>query len=201
MSKSEDNPLMSSFARRLAAVVSWIGHPLVFATATVAIVVATQLPARMAFAILAALLLSVIGPTAVLLILGVRSGRWRDADVSVREERGRLYPVAIPLSAFGTLITWWIGAPGYILRGGIVTLLLLVIAAITNLWFKISLHALFAAFFTAVLFRLSPIYGSAALLVAALIFWSRLFLTRHTLIETIGGFVLGLAGGIAAAWL
>ena len=80
-------------------------------------------------------------------------------------------------------------------------MLLLVIAAITNLWFKISLHALFAAFFTTVLFRLSPIYGSAALLVAALIFWSRLFLTRHTLIETISGFVLGLAGGIAAAWL
>lgn len=201
MSKSEDTPLMSSFARRLAGVVSWIGHPLVFATATVAIVVATQLPARMAFAILAALLLSVIGPIAVLLILGVRSGRWRDADVSVREERRLLYPVAIPLSAFGTLITWWIGAPGYILRGGIVTLLLLVIAAVTNLWLKISLHALFAAFFTALLFRLSPIYGSAALLVAALIFWSRLFLMRHTFTETISGLILGVAGGIAAAWL
>jgi len=192
---------MSTFARRLAAVVSWIGHPLVFVTATVAIVVATQLASRMAFAILATLFLSVIGPTAVLLVLGVRSGRWRDADVSVREERRRFYPVAIPLSAFGTLITWWIGAPGYILRGGIVTLLLLVIAAITNLWFKISLHMLFAAFCTVLLFRLSPIYGGAAFLLAALIFWSRLFLTRHTLRETISGLILGVAGGLAAGWL
>ncbi len=173
---------MSVLARRLAAVVSWIGHPLVFVTATVAIVAATQLASSMAFAILATLLLSVIGPTAILLIVGVRSGRWRDADVSVREERRRFYPVAIPLSAFGTLITWWIGAPGYILRGGIVTLLLLVIAAITNLWFKISLHTLFAAFCTGVLFRLSPIYGSAAFLLMALIFWSRLFLKRHRLL-------------------
>lgn len=192
---------MSISARRLAAVVSWIGHPLVFVTATVAIVVTTQLASRMAFAILAVLLLSVIGPTAVLLILGVRSGRWRDADVSVHEERRHFYPVAIPLSALGTLMTWWIGAPNYILRGGIVTLSLLIIAALVNYRSKISLHTLFAAFCTAVLFRLSPIYGSAAFLLAALIFWSRLFLARHTLTETISGLILGAAGGIAAAWL
>jgi hypothetical protein len=192
---------MSIFARRLAAVISWIGHPLVFVTVTVAIVVATQLAARMAFAILAALLLSVIGPTAILLIQGVRSGRWQDADVSVQEERRRFYPVAIPLSALGTLITWWIGAPTYILRGGIVTLSLLIIAALVNHRSKISLHTLFAAFCTAVLFRLSPIYGGAAFLLAALIFWSRLFLMRHTLTETISGLILGVAGGIAAAWV
>ena len=155
----------------------------------------------MAFAILAVLVLSVIAPTAVLLILGVRFGRWRDADVSVREERKRFYPVAIPLSAIGTLITWWMGAPRYILRGGIVTLLLLVVAAIANLRFKLSLHTLFAAFCTLVLLRVNTIYGGMALVLTALIFWSRLFLVRHTFAETAGGLLLGIAGGIAAAWM
>ena len=192
---------MSIFARRLAAVVSWIGHPLVFVTISVGIVLTTQLASRSAVSLLAALFLAVIAPMAVLLFLGVRSGRWRDADVSVREERKRFYPIAIPLSAAGTIVMWLAGAPRYILRGGIVTLLLLMIAAITNLRFKISLHVLFAAYCTVILFRVNALCGGAALLLAALVFWSRLFLGRHTLAETIAGAVLGVTGGIFAAWV
>lgn len=185
---------------RLATVVSWIGHPLVFVTTCVAIVVLTQLTSRAAGAVLAALFLSVIVPMGVLLFLGVRSGRWRDADVSVREERKRFYPVAIPLSLLGTFMTWLVGAPRYILRGGIVTLMLLVIAAITNLRFKISLHTLFASYCTMILFRVSVLCGVAALVLAGLVFWSRLFLSRHTPGENIAGLVLGLMGGMVTAW-
>jgi len=185
---------------RLATVVSWIGHPLVFVTACVAIVVITQLTSRAAGAILAALSLSVIGPTGVLLFVGVRSGRWRDADVSVREERKRFYPVAIPLSALGTFMTWLVGAPRYILRGGIVTLMLLVIAAIANLRFKISLHTLFASYCTVILFHVNVLCGLTALVLTALVFWSRLFLSRHTLSENMAGLALGFIGGIVTAW-
>lgn len=136
----------------------------------------------------------------VLLFAGVRSGRWRDADVSVREERQRFYPLAIPLSALGTLMIWLVGAPRYILRGGIVTLMLLVIAAITNLRFKISLHTLFASYCTVILFRVNVLCGLTALVLTALVFWSRLFLSRHTLSENIAGLALGFMGGIATAW-
>jgi hypothetical protein len=195
---------MSILARvplgRLATVVSWIGHPLVFVTTCVAIVVITQLTSRAAGAILAALSLSVIGPVGVLLFVGVRSGRWRDADVSVREERKRFYPVAIPLSALGTFMTWLVGAPRYILRGGIVTLMLLVIAAIANLRLKISLHTLFASYCTVILFRVNVLCGLTALVLTALVFWSRLFLSRHTLSENMAGLALGFIGGIVTAW-
>jgi hypothetical protein len=85
-------------AARVARFVSWIGHPLVIITTSVGIVVATQLPARMGVLILAALFLAVIAPTAFLLVAGARSGRWQDANVSVREERRRFYPWAIPFS-------------------------------------------------------------------------------------------------------
>jgi hypothetical protein len=192
---------MSILSRRLAVIVSWIGHPLVFVTVSVGIVLATQLASRRAIGLIGALFLAVIAPTGVLLFLGVRSGRWRDADVSVREERKRFYPIAIPLSALGTIVMWLANAPRYILRGGVITLLLLIAAAITNHWSKISLHTLFATYCTVILFRVNMFCGPAALILAALVFWSRLFLSRHTVFENIGGVVLGAVGGIATAWM
>lgn len=186
--------------QKLARFVSWIGHPLVFVTLSVGIVVTTQLPAHSALVILAVLCLSTVAPVGLLLFLGVRSGRWRDADVSVRTERRRFYPIAIPLSAIGTLITWLIGSPHYIVRGGVVTLLALVFCAVTNFWLKISLHILFASYCTVVLFQINPICGSAALLLALLVAWSRLFLDRHTVAEAAAGMALGTLAGFAATF-
>jgi membrane-associated phospholipid phosphatase len=187
-------------AARFARVVSWIGHPLVFVTISVGIVVTTQLTSSAAVPILAALLLSVVVPTAILLVAGVRSGRWQDADVSVREERKRFYPWAIPFSALGTLVTWLIRAPFFVVRGGLVTLALFVVAAITNFWLKISLHTLFASYCTVILFRINTLCGTVALIFAGLVFWSRLFLSRHTFVEVLAGVGLGISGGIIAAW-
>jgi membrane-associated phospholipid phosphatase len=187
-------------AVRFARAVSWIGHPLVFVTISVGIVVTTQLTSSAAVPILAALLLSVVVPTAILLVAGVRSGRWQDADVSVREERKRFYPWAIPFSALGTLVTWLSRAPFFVVRGGLVTLVLFVVAAITNFWLKISLHTLFASYCTVILFRINPLCGTVALIFAGLVFWSRLFLSRHTFVEVLAGVGLGISGGIIAAW-
>src|SRR6266852_2486252 len=153
-------PMSILSPRRLAILVSWIGHPLVFVTISVGIVMTTQLASRAAIPLLAALFLSLIAPTGLLLFFGVRSGRWGDADVSVREERKRFYPIAIPLSALGTIVMWLANAPRYILRGGVVTLLLLISAAIINHWSKISLHTLFAIYCTVILFRVSIFCGS-----------------------------------------
>jgi len=192
---------MSILARRIATIVSWAGHPLVFVTISVGVVLATQLSSRRAIGLIGALFLAVIAPTGVLLFFGVRSGRWRDADVSVREERKRFYPIAIPLSALGPILMWLANAPRYILRGGVITLLLLIGAAIANHWSKISLHTLFATYCTVILFRVNLFCGSAALILAGLVFWSRLFLSRHTISENISGVALGAVGGIATAWM
>jgi hypothetical protein len=187
-------------AARFARAISWIGHPLVFISISVAIIVATQLVAKAALPILAALFFSVILPTAILLLSGVRSGRWRDADVSIREERKRFYPWAIGFSSLGTLISWLIHAPFFIVRGGLVTLVLFLIAALVNFWLKISLHIMFAAYCTTILFRISGICGAVAMIIAGLIFWARLFLSRHTVAEALAGAALGLIGGIVASW-
>jgi len=192
---------MSILSRRQAVIVSWIGHPLVFVTISVGIVLTTQLAAHLAIPLLAALFLALIAPMGLLLFFGVRSGRWADPDVSVHEERKRFYPIAIPLSALGTVVMWLANAPRYILRGGVITLLLLLAAAITNHWSKVSLHTLFATYCTVILFRVNLFCGSTALILAGLVFWSRLFLSRHTIFENISGVALGAVGGIVTAWI
>src|SRR5438477_6399470 len=169
---------VTTFAR----LVSWIGHPLIFVSASVAVVVGTQLGLR-SLPILLALLLSTLVPTAILLLSGVRSGRWSDADVSVRKERQRFFPWAIPFSLAGVIAMWWLQAPSYIIRGGMVTLGLFLVSCLANFRLKLSLHALFAFYCAIILFRIGLMWGAIALMLAVLVAWSRLFLRRHTRIE------------------
>src|SRR5438270_9600026 len=187
---------VTTFAR----VISWIGHPLVFVSASLAVVVETQLDPLTGLPILWALVLSTLVPTAILLLSGVRSGRWSDADVSVRKERQRFFPWAVPFSLAGVIAMWWLQAPSYIIRGGMVTLGLFLVSWLVNFRLKLSLHAFFACHCAIILYRIGLIYGAIALVLAVLVAWSRLFLRRHTHIELITGIALGLMGGFLAGW-
>jgi hypothetical protein len=185
---------------RFARAISWIGHPLVFVTVSVGLVVLSRLANRTGLIVLLTLFVSVILPIALLLFGGVRFGRWSDADVSVRAERIRFYPIAIPISAIGLLGLWLRHAPGFLLRGALVTFVLFILAGIANLRIKLSLHTLFAFYCTTILFRVSAVFGTIALGLAVLVFWSRLYLQRHDLAEMLVGTLIGFAGGIATAW-
>jgi hypothetical protein len=196
----QDRPSPLNASARFARAISWIGHPLVFVTLSFGVVIALRLPNRVGVTVLLALLLSVIFPTALLLFRGVRSGRWSDADVSVRKERNRFYPMAIPISALGVCLLWFLRAPAFVARGAFVTLGLLVAAAIANFRIKLSLHALFAFYCAVILFRVQPAFGASALVLALLVFWSRLYLQRHDVPEMLTGTLLGIAGGVVTAW-
>src|SRR5438309_8496410 len=95
---------VTTFAR----LISWVGHPLVFVLASVAVVIGTQLGPRTGLPILLALLLSTIVPTAILLLSGVRSGRWSDADVYVRKVRQCFFQWAVPLSLAVMFYMLWL---------------------------------------------------------------------------------------------
>jgi len=180
--------------------VSWIGHPLVFISLSVGIIIALRLANRAGLALSLTLLATVILPMALLLFRGVQSGRWSDPDVSIHAERVRFYPRAISISAvavFGLLVS---RAPAFALRGATMTLFLLIIAALINFRIKLSLHALFAFYSAVILFVVNPVVGAVALAVALLVFWSRLCLKRHDLLETLVGAFLGLLGGLVTAW-
>ena len=180
--------------------VSWIGHPLVFISLSVAIIIVLRLASRAGLALFLTLLATLILPMALLLFLGTRSGRWSDTDVSIRAERVQFYPRAIPISAMAVIALWLLHAPALALRGAVVTLFLLVVAALINFRIKLSLHALFAFYSAIILFVVHPVVGAIAFALAFLVFWSRLYLGRHDLLETLVGASLGLLGGLVTAW-
>lgn len=180
--------------------VSRIGHPLVFITLSVGIIVALRLANRAGLALLLTLLATVILPMALLLFRGFRSGRWSDPDVSIRAERIRFYPRAISISAVAVIALLLLHAPAFALRGATITLFLLIIAALLNFRIKLSLHALFAFYSAIILFVINPVTGAVAFALALLVFWSRLYLKRHDLSETLVGALLGLLGGLVTAW-
>ena len=180
--------------------VSWIGHPLVFISLSVGIIIALRLASRAGLALLLTLLATVILPMALLLFRGFQSGRWSDPDVSVRAERVRFYPRAISISAVAVIELLLSRAPAFALRGAMVTLFLLIMAALINFRIKLSLHALFAFYSGVILFVVNPVVGAVAFALALLVFWSRLYLKRHDLLETLVGAFLGLLGGLVAAW-
>ena len=180
--------------------VSWIGHPLVFISLSVGIIIALRLANRAGLTLSLTLLATVILPMALLLFRGFQSGRWSDPDVSVRAERVRFYPRAISISAVAVIALWLSRAPAFALRGAKVTLFLLILAALINFRIKLSLHALFAFYSGVILFVVNPVVGAVAFALALLVFWSRLYLKRHDLLETLVGAFLGLLGGLVTAW-
>jgi len=179
--------------------VSWIGHPLVFISLSVGIIIALRLANRAGLTLSLTLLATVILPMALLLFRGVQSGRWSDPDVSIHAERVRFYPRAISISAVAVFVLLLSRAPAFALRGATMTLFLLIIAALINFRIKLSLHALFGFYSAVILFVVNPVVGAVASAVALLVFWSRLYLKRHDLLETLVGAFLGLLGGLVTA--
>ena len=183
----------------LARWVSWIGHPLVFISLSITVIIILRLANRAGLALLLTLLVTLILPMALLLFWGTRTGRWSDADVSIRSERVRFYSRAIPISAMAVIALWLLRAPAMALRGAVVTLFLLLVAALVNFRIKLSLHALFAFYSAIILLVVHPVVGVIAFALAFLVLWSRLYLGRHDLLETLVGASLGLLGGLVTA--
>ena len=172
---------------------------MVFISLSVAIIIILRLANRAGLALLLTLLVTLILPMAFLLFWGARTGRWSDADVSIRSERVRFYPRAISISAMAVIALWLLRAPAMALRGAVVTLFLLLVAALVNSRIKLSLHALFAFYSAIILFVVNPVVGAIAFALAFLVFWSRLYLGRHDLLEMLVGASLGLLGGVVTA--
>ena len=49
-------------------------------------------------------------------------------------------------------------------------------------------------------FVVNPVVGGVGFTLALLVFWSRLYLTRHDLRETLVGAFRGLLGGLVTPW-
>jgi hypothetical protein len=176
--------------------ISILGHPFVLIPLLVAAVTVRWLPPERVAVIVGIVLLVSVVPMLLLMSRRVRSGAWTNYDVSVREQRSGMYPVAMAIAGCTTLILWAIGTPRTVLAGVVATLVLIVIASVVNLWLKISLHTAFAVFTAISLISLGWGVTVAGLVLALAIAWSRLELGRHTWPEVVGGALLGAVVGV-----
>jgi hypothetical protein len=174
--------------KKIALVLSVIGHPFVLMPLTVAFMVR---PAKLAMAIAICMVVAMLAVIA----RRVAAGEWSDYDVSDREQRHGFYPIALIVVAIAAAVSWMLHLPAGFVRGLIVAGGLLATSAVLTHWTKVSLHVLIGAFCVVTLttadLRAAALVGSLVIAVA----WSRVALRRHTVAQVVIGAFLGSAFG------
>ncbi len=131
-------------------------------------------------------------PVLVLVLLRVRAGRYEDVGVSVREDRHLLYVLAGACFLLLIILLIIFDAPGVVRETLQAALFAFGVAAVLNRAIgKVSLHMLAmggcAAVFAFTSAPLAVVLGLLSLPVG----WSRLYLTRHTVLEVVLGWSVG----------
>jgi membrane-associated phospholipid phosphatase len=180
----------------LARAISIVGHPIVLLLLA-ALIAASQKGAS------ARQLWFIGGATLVFggIVLGfswqqVRTGRWSHVDASLANERKSLNLFLGILCMAGAAVTWFATRRNPMPIALALSGALIVIALLSSRWVKVSLHAMFAAFATALLWPNVLALSCGAAITAAVV-WSRLALGRHVMADVVMGMMLGVAAGAA----
>lgn len=180
-------------ADKLAEVVSYVFHPLLVVIPTLVIAM-VRLGSTLGQAIFWTVLsIAIVNlPMALLLLWGVRSGKYTDASVSVREQRTSIYAVggACLVILLAVLI---IGKAPVVI---IACLISAVIATALGYWInrytKLSLHSAAMAGCTAVLLWTAPMIGVIMAVFAPLVGWARIRLKHHTPVQILIGWMVSM---------
>ena len=188
--------------RRLAAVVSALGHPLVTGTAFLLFMVGQRLHGAAAAWVGGCVVALVVLPITFWNLRQTRRGAYTNFDVSQRTHRHSFYPVLLGLLGLAAGALWWQRAAVPVaFRYGLLAVWALLLACYgLNFWLKVSLHAALSFFLAYVLVQLYPGGGWLAVGLAGLVAASRLVLGRHALPELLAGAALGGLAGWALAW-
>lgn len=182
--------------RRLAAVVSGLGHPLLTAALFVGAVALRQSGGWVAGAVVGGVVL----PVAAWNYWQVRRGRYTNFDVSARQQRGSFYPVLLTLLALATGSAWLLGTPLAWRVGLGVALALILLCYLLNFRLKVSLHAALSFFLAGGVGLLAGAgWGLGAGALAGLVAASRVVLRRHTPLEVLVGAGVG-TGAAGVLW-
>lgn len=181
----------SASANKLAEVVAFIFHPLLVVIPTLLIAM-TRLGSTLGQAIFWTVLsIAIVNlPMALLLFWGVRSGKYSDASVSVREQRTSIY--AVGGACLVILLTVLIigKAPAVIIACLISAVIATALGYWINRYTKLSLHSAAMAGCTAVLLWTAPLIGVIMAIFAPLVGWARIRLKHHTPVQILIGWMV-----------
>jgi hypothetical protein len=186
--------------KTLARWISILAHPFVMATLLVAVPAMRQSSGSAIRPVLL-VVVAVVVPIAVLMFRQVRRGRWSNVDASNPSERPMLFGVGLAglVAALGWLLLY--DPRSFLVRGLLVVAAFLLVAALLTRWIKLSLHVAFAALTATTLCLLGSAIGYALAVVVPVLFWSRIVLARHRVMELVVGLVLGVLAGVALVQL
>lgn len=176
--------------------ISILAHPLVMVALLVAVPAMRRSSAE-AIRSLLVLVIAAVVPIAFLMIYQVRRGRRSNVDASNPSERPILFTFAVAGLVAG--LGWLLAndPQSFLVRGMLVSMVFLFVAAFLTRWVKPSLHVAFVALAATTLSLLGSAVGYLLVAVVPVVFWSRIALARHRIRELVVGLVLGVLTGIA----
>jgi len=183
----------ASQADRIAELVSHIFHPLVVVIPTLVIAMI-----RLGSTIWEAIFWTVLSitivnlPMALLLFWGVRSGKYSDASVSIREQRTSIYAVGGTCLVILLAVLIISKAPAVIIACLVSAVIATVLGYVINRYTKLSLHSAAMAGCTAVLLWTAPLIGVVMTVCAPLVGWARIRLKHHTPVQILIGWMVSM---------
>lgn len=133
---------------------------------------------------------TLILPSIYIYIL-LQRGQVSDIHIPIRAERIRPLTFTLILAVGALVIALALRAPQLLLIVGAVNAVQSLLLLLITMRWKISLHAMAVAELATFCIYLFGIQASLVALIVPLVSWSRVYLRRHTLNQTIGGSILG----------
>ncbi len=134
------------------------------------------------------------------IVRGVRSGRFTDHHVGVREQRRAPFLFGLGSVLVGLVLLLLLGAARQLLAAVVAGGVGLVVAVVVSHWWKMSIHAAVAGGSCVIFaFVFGPL-GLLGMVFVALVAWSRVKLGDHTVPQVVVGAVVGaLVAGVVYA--
>ncbi len=187
-----DRKLQMSRGDRFAEAVSTVFHPFVIVIPTMVIAMLRKgIPLGHSLLWTSLAVIVMILPLVFLIYSGVRSGRYSDPSVSIREQRRTLYVVDIFfLVLLLAILVWW-NAPLILVACLVAAIFSTLFASVINYRFtKLSLHSFSMAGCAMVLILTAPALGAAMVLFVPLVAWARIRLRHHTPLQILIGWTV-----------
>jgi membrane-associated phospholipid phosphatase len=178
---------------KIATLISYIFHPLLVVIPTLIIaMVRTGSPfwSAVFWTLLSILIVNL--PMAFLLFYGVRSGRYSDASVSIREQRKSIYLVGGVCLVILLVVLILFDAPAIITACLVSAVIATVAGFFVNRYTKLSLHSAAMAGCVTVLLWTYPLLGILGAFFMPLVAWARIHLKHHTPAQILIGWILAM---------
>ena len=138
---------------------------------------------------LISLALSVLPVFAVVVYL-VRTKKLDGIFINPREQRTRIYLMAIILAIISCAVLYYIDSPELLMATFVAGLTAIAVFMLVNLFWKISLHTAFVAGSVTILIILYSVTGIWAVLLLPLIAWARIQMKLHSPAQAASGMLV-----------